>query len=272
MKMSLARGTFGSRGAAAVSNTERLEQVRHASRKAHGVLDTIRDVGVFKAQINAIKETGMLHPVRNIVQAHTTSFSNVTESSVSASESEVVVEEDEQLQVLGLLNSAYNAFSTGQFDNGSDYLRQAAFISTCTRCVRNITEIEELIVKGTGNDVSEGRRRVQALVKLIPAYYDVMEGETELLHGETEERLATAIPKAKEESVLGKKKKITAKVSVAEEEECGDKCGGVEILEACGWNPKCMDSVIKHAEEMKARGEKVYISALTKRAESFVLG
>lgn len=235
--------------------TENLEQLEVARHKAKGVLGTLRDLAILRTQFATLRDAGLLHPLQTLraIAPPPTTIPSGGVLGGSSSPSYDVVEhiiggETEEGHVVRLLQHAYAAFSNGQFEQGKTLLKQSTFISSCARCVRNISGISNLIEKG---DLYEARRRLSALVTLIPSYYSVIEGEAELQGEESE----------------GKTERGSEKVEL---EEVCEECRVSEILETCGWDVKCIDAVIQYAEELKAKGEKVLSDKLLNKAEEFV--
>ena len=220
-----------------------LEQLELARQKAKGLLGTIRDLAVIRTQVLTFRDTGLLHPIRTL--RPTDDFHISSSSAVG----EHVTTETEEGKVIKLLNQAYDAFSSAEFDKGKNILKQTAFISTCSRCVRNISGIGKLIEEG---DLYEARRRLNALITLIPSYYSVIEGEAELQGEEAEEKGGKGSEKAEEEL----------------EEACGG-CAASEILEICGWDVHCINHVIELIESTKKAGGKVYNDELIQKAREY---
>lgn len=216
---------------ATVSNHERLELSR---QKAKGLLGTLRDLAVIRTQVRNIHDAGLIHPIRTLGHSHMSSSSAVGEH--------IIVETEEE-EVITLLKVAYNAFSNAEFEKGKDLLKQVSFLSTCQRCVRNITGIEKRIEEG---DLYEARRRLEALISLIPAYYSVIEGEAEL-QGEE----------------VGSEK-LEAKM----EESCGE-CAASEILEICNWDMRCIDHIIEFIEGRKKAGKEVHSDEVIQKAKEY---
>lgn len=224
------------------ANTKSIEQIELARQKAKGLLGTVRDLAVINTQVNTLRDTGLLHPFRTLRPTRDFHISS------SLAVGEHVTTETEEVRVINLLKQAYDAFNSAEFENGKNILKQAAFISTCSRCVRNISGIEKLIEEG---DLYEARRRLNALVTLIPSYYSVIEGEAEL-QGE----------KAEEKGVKGSEK-------VAEIEGGCGKCNAAEIVDICGWDTECIDKVIEYIDAKKAKSLKVLSDDLITVAKEF---
>ena len=240
---------ISSGGSLGTKNPEHLELARH---KAKGVLGTVRDLAILRTQFAMLKDTGLLHPVQTLRAVAPKTTVDVGASSSSDVVEYIIGGETEEGHVVRLLQHAYDAFSNAEFDEGKNLLKQASFISSCKRCGRGISGINDLIEKG---DLYEARRRLSALVSLIPSYYSVIEGESEL-RGEGEIEA--------EGSGRGGEKKGE------EIEEVCEECRVSEILETCHWDVKCIDAVIRYAEELKAKGEKVLSDDLLNKAEKFV--
>ncbi len=149
----------------------------------------------------------------------------------------------EEGKVLNLLEAADRELERGNIEGAYTHLDYAVKLSSCGRCVRNMKSIEQKIKDG---DLPEARRRLKTLIDLIPAYYEVIEKEGDTLSTE-----------------LNGTKKI--------EEECSS-CNAAEIVEICGWDVGCLDSVIKYIDEMKKRGEKVYADELVRKAKEYSRG
>ena len=233
--------------------TENLEHLEVARHKAKGVLGTVRDLAILRTQVAMFRDTGLLHPVQTLRAVAPKTTVDVGASSSSDVVEYIIGGETEEGHVVRLLQHAYDAFSNAEFDEGKNLLKQASFISSCKRCGRGISGINDLIEKG---DLYEARRRLSALVSLIPSYYSVIEGESELRGEEGE------IEAEKGSGREGEKKE--------EIEEVCEECRVSEILETCHWDVKCIDAVIQYAEELKAKGEKVLSDDLLNKAEEFV--
>ncbi|MCK4529226.1 hypothetical protein KAW18_17825 [candidate division WOR-3 bacterium] len=236
-------------------NLERLEFARH---KAKGALGTLRDMAILRTQFATLRDTGLLHPVQTLRATAPTPTTIPTVGVLpggSSSSSYDVVEhviggETEEGHVVRLLQHAYDAFANAEFEEGKNLLKQASFISSCARCGRGILGIEKLIEKG---DLYEARRRLDALIGLIPAYYTIIEKESVFSDkGEAEKESGRGSEKAEEEL-----------------EEVCEECRVSEILETCRWDVSCIDAVIRYAEELKAKGEKVLSDKLLNKAEEF---
>jgi len=249
-------GTFGN------ENLERLEVAR---QKAKGFLGTLRDLAILKTQFAILRDSGLLHPVQTL-RATSPSPTLIPSVPRGSTSSDVVVageeiEDTEEGHVVKLLQQAYSAFSTGKFDEGKNLLKQASFISTCARCVRNISGIENLIEEG---DLYEARRRLDVLIGLIPVYYQVIEKESALSDkGEVEKE-------RERESESERENERESEKAGEEIKEACEECRVSEILETCKWDVKCIDAVIQYAEELKAKGEKVLSDKLLIKAEEFV--
>lgn len=146
----------------------------------------------------------------------------------------------EEEQVKDLLEAAHDNLERGKIERVYTYLDQVERISTCDRCIRNVKLIKERVKKG---DLSEAKKRLKIVINLIPSYYRIVQEEGESLGTE-----------------LDSTKKI--------EEECSS-CNASEIIEICGWDVNCLDSVIKYIDEMKNRGEKIYATDLVRKAKEF---
>ena len=237
--------------------TENLEQLEVARHKAKGVLGTLRDLAILRTQFATLRDTGLLHPVQTLratAPTPTTPGPTVGVLPGGSSSSSDVVEyviggETEEGHVVRLLQHAYDAFSNGQFEQGKTLLKQSTFISSCARCVRNISGINDLVEKG---DLYEARRRLNALVTLIPSYYSVIEGEAELQGEESE----------------GKTERKSEKKGEEIEESCGE-CNAAQIIEVCGWDPECLNYVITYIDEKKQKNEQVYANELIERAKGY---
>ena len=240
--------------------TENLEQLEVARHKAKGVLGTLRDLAILRTQFATLRDTGLLHPAQTLrAVAPTPTIPRPTvgvlpggsSSSSSDVAEHVIGGETEEGHVVRLLQHAYVAFSNAEFEEGRNLLKQASFISSCARCGRGILGVENLIEE---SDFYEARRRLNSLIGLIPAYYEVIEKESAFSDkGEAEKE------SGREE------KKIVEEI----EESC-DTCAASEILEICEWDVNCINHIIEFIESAKKEGEKVYSDDLIQKARGYV--
>lgn len=247
---------ISSGGSLGTKNLEHLEVARH---KAKGALGTLRDLAILRTQFATLRNTGLLHPVQTLraTAPPPTTIPTVVSPGGSSSPSYDVVEhviggETEEGHVVRLLQHAYDAFSNAEFEEGKNLLKQASFISSCKRCGRGISGINDLIEKG---DLYEARRRLNSLISLIPAYYSVIEGEAELQGEESE----------------GKTERESEKKGEEIEESCGE-CSAARIIEVCGWDPECLNYVITYIDEKKQKNEQVYANELIEKAKEYGKG
>ena len=246
---------LSSGGTIGTVNPERLEIAKH---KAKGALSTLRDLAILRTQFATLRDTGLLHPVRTLRETAPTP-TTIPKPTVgvlggSSSSTDVVEHviggETEEGHVVRLLQHAYDAFANAEFEEGKNLLKQASFISSCARCGRGILGIESLIEKG---DLYEARRRLDALIGLIPAYYEIIEKES------------VFSDKVEAEKESGRESEKRGE----EIEEVCDSCDAARIIEICNWDTECLDDVISFIETQKAKGLKVMSDELIRKAEEY---
>lgn len=150
-------------------------------------------------------------------------------------------EKGEEEKVVYLLLVANSKLKAGNIKGAYAHMVYAIKLSTCSRCIRNIKSIAQMIKSG---NISEAERRLEVLTTLVPSYYSVIEGEDE----------------------LGVEVELNSTKAI--EKEC-NSCNAAEIVEICGWDTSCIDYVITFIDKKKRRGEKIFAEELIRTAKAF---
>jgi len=163
------------------------------------------------------------------------------------------IEKSEVEEMRALIASAITLLETENIEDAKQKIEKAVAETSCNRCSRKMVQINWQNKEDTLN-------YLRTMHKLLPSYYDILEGESVLLPTNTQLTLEPKKEAAITKSEKGKGREI---------EEVCEECRVSEILETCHWDVKCIEAVIQYAEELKAKGEKVLSGQLMTKAADF---
>lgn len=147
------------------------------------------------------------------------------------------------------IENARLSWDAGDKETAQKELSAAIGVSHCDRCKRGMERVL------TGKNVDGN---LNALKKMIPAYYQIMQDEDS---AKLKTIVSRDLHEEKKESVQEKSEQIIAN-------SC-KTCAASEVLRICNFEEKCMQEVLKWIDEQKKAGNTVLEADLLAKAKEY---